>query len=148
MLCTHKRVVWYKTGRFCKNGAILDFTHDTCEMCSLVTRNNWPRVISNHRKLTCVKCFCSSKSVMLARLLLREHFQILGSYFLPHTNTVILLDSYCGIIKETGLFLLGSQTVPRKCESRMGRFAYPWCSARAPESSAEIKVNYLIHCLE
>ena len=55
---------------------------------------------------------------MLARLLLREHFQILGSYFLPHTNTVILLDSYCGIIKETGLVLLGSQTVPRKCESK------------------------------
>ena len=87
-------------------------------MCSLVTCNNWPRVISNHRKLTCIKCFCSSKSVMLARLLLREHFQILGSYFLPHTNTVILLDWYCGIIKETGLFLLGSQTVPRKCESK------------------------------
>ena len=41
---------------------------------------------------------------MLARLLLCEHFQILGSYFLPHTNTVILLDSYCGIIKETGGF--------------------------------------------
>ena len=76
-------------------------------MCSLVTRNNWPRVISNHRKLTCIKFFCSSKSVMLARLLLREHFQILGSYFLPHTNTVILLDSYCGIIKETGLFSPG-----------------------------------------
>ena len=76
-------------------------------MCSLVTCNNWPRVISNHRKLTCVKCFCSSKSVMLARLLLREHFQILRSYFLPHTNTVILLDSYCGIIKETGLFSPG-----------------------------------------
>ena len=100
------------------NGAILDFTHDTCEMCSLVTRNNWPRVITNHRKLTCIKFFCSSKSVMLARLLLREHFQILGSYFLPHTNTVILLDSYCGIIKEAGLFLLGSQTLPRKCESK------------------------------
>ena len=76
-------------------------------MCSLVTCNNWPRVISNHRKLTCVKCFCSSKSVMLARLLLREHFPILGSYFLPHINTVILLDSYCGIIKETGLFSPG-----------------------------------------
>ena len=65
-----------------------------------------------------LKLFCSSKSVMLARLLLREHFQILGSYFLPHTNTVILLDWYCGIIKETGLFLLGSQTVPRSCESK------------------------------
>ena len=107
MLYTHKRVVWYKTGRFCKNGAILDFTHDTCEMCSLVTRNNWPRVISNHRKLTCLKFFCSSKSDMLARLLLHEHFQILRSYFLLHTNTVILLDSYCGIIKETGLFSPG-----------------------------------------
>ena len=76
-------------------------------MCSLVTCNNWPRVISNHRKLTCVKCFCSSKSVMLARLLLREHFQIVGSYFSPHSNTVILLDSYCGIIKENGLFSPG-----------------------------------------
>ena len=89
-------------------------------MCSLVTCNNWPRVISNHRKLTCIKCFCSSKSVMLARLLLREHFQILGSYFLPHTNTVILLDSYCGIIKETGLFAPGFQNyleTCRKCES-------------------------------
>ena len=32
--------------------------------------------------------------------------------------------------------------------SGMGRFAYPWCSAGAPESSAIIKVNYLIHCLE
>ena len=71
-------------------------------MCSLITGNIWPRVISNHRKFV-----CSSKSVMLARLLLREHFQILGSYFLPHTNTVILLDSYCGIIKETGLFSPG-----------------------------------------
>ena len=89
---------------FAKTGAILDFTHDTCEMRSLVTCNNWPRVISNHRKLTCINFFCSSKSVMLARLLLRKHFQILGSYFLPHTNTVILLDSYCGIIKETGGF--------------------------------------------
>ena len=55
---------------------------------------------------------------MLARLLLREHFQILGPYFLPHTNPVVLLDSYCGIIKETGLFLLGSKTVPRKCENK------------------------------
>ena len=143
-------------------------------MCSLVTCNNWPRVISNHRKLTCIKCFCSSKSVMLARLLLREHFQILGSYFLPHTNTVILLDSYCGIIKETGLFSPGFQkylesvrvnigcpvvqTYDRSFDrctvkwlqnvSGMGRFAYPWCSAGVPESSAIIKVNYLIHCLE
>ena len=103
----YKRVVWCKTGRFCKNEAILDFTHDTCEMCSLVTRNNWPRVISNHRKLTCMTFFCSSESAMLARLLLRKHFQILGSYFFRHTNTVILLDSNCGIIKETGLFSPG-----------------------------------------
>ena len=44
---------------------------------------------------------------MLPCLLLREHFQILRSYFLPHTNTVILLDSHCGIIKETGLVSLG-----------------------------------------
>ena len=48
---------------------------------------------------------------MLARLLLREHFQILVSYFLPHTNTVILLDSYCGIIKEAGGFPPGFQSV-------------------------------------
>ena len=109
----HKQCYVLTKELFCKNGAILDFTHDTCEMRSLVTGSNWPRVISNHRKFV-----CSSKSVMLARLLLREHFQILGSYFLPHTNTVILLDSYCGIIKEAGLFLLGSQTLPRKCESK------------------------------
>ena len=122
MLCTHKRVVWYKTGRFCKNGAILDFTHDTCEMCSLVTGNNWPRVISNHCKLACVTFFCSSKSVMLARLLLRKHFQILGSYFLPHTNTEVLLDSYYGIIKETGLF---SPRLPNYLESVRVNISYP-----------------------
>ena len=35
---------------------------------------------------------------MLARPLLREHFQILASFFcLPRTNTAILLDWYCGI---------------------------------------------------
>ena len=44
---------------------------------------------------------------MLARLRLREHFQILGSYFLSHTNTVILLYSFCDIIKEAGLFSPG-----------------------------------------
>ena len=143
-------------------------------MCSLLTCNNWPWVISNHRKLTCIKWFCSSKPVMLAGLLLREHFQILGSYFLPHTNTVILLDSYCGIIKETGLFSPGFpnylesvrvnigfpvvRTDGRsfgRCTvkwlqnvSGMGRFAYPWYSAGAPESSAKTKNNYLIHYLE
>ena len=143
-------------------------------MCSLVTCNNWSRVIWNHRKLTCIKCFCSLKSVMLARLLLRGHFQILGSYFLSHTNTVILLDSFCDIIKETGLFspgfpnylesvtvnigcpvvrtdrcLLGRYTVKwLQNVFGMGRFAYPWNSAGAPESSAIIKNNYLIHCLE
>ena len=54
---------------------------------------------------------------MLARLLLREHFQISGSYFLPLTNIVILLDSYCGLLsKRLGFFLLGSQT--RKCENK------------------------------
>ena len=41
---------------------------------------------------------------MLARLLLGKHFQILKWYFLPHTNTVILLDLYSGIVKETGFF--------------------------------------------
>ena len=39
---------------------------------------------------------------MLVRLFLREHFQILGSYSLPHRNTEILLDWYCGTITETG----------------------------------------------
>ena len=91
-------------------------------MCSLVTCNNWPRVISYHRKLTCIKCFCSSKSIKLARLLLRKHFQILGSYFLPHTNTVILLDSYCGIIKETGLFSPG---FPNYLESVRVNIGFP-----------------------
>ena len=89
-------------------------------MCSLVTRNNWPMVISNHRKLTCIKCFCSSKSVMLARLLLDENFQILGSYFLPHSNIVILLDSYCGIVKETGLFSPGLPNYPESVRANIG----------------------------
>ena len=83
-------------------------------MCFLVTCNNWPRVISNHRKLT--------KSVMLARLLLREHFQILGSYLFRHTNTVILLDSSCGIIKETGLFSPG---LPNYLESVRVNIGFP-----------------------
>ena len=91
-------------------------------MCSLVTGNNWPRVISNHCKLACVTFFCSSKSVMLARLLLRKHFQILGSYFLPHTNTQVLLDSYYGIIKETGLF---SPRLPNYLESVRVNISYP-----------------------
>ena len=85
---------------------------------------------------------------MLARLLLREHFQILGSYFLPHTNTVILLDSYCGIIKETGLFSPGFpnylesvrvnigfpvvRTYGRSFGRCIGRFAYP--SHGAPQA--------------
>ena len=67
-------------------------------MFFFVTRNNWPRVISNHGKLT-----SRLKSVMLGRPFLREHFQILGSYSSPHRNTVILLDWYCGTITETGL---------------------------------------------
>ena len=91
-------------------------------MCSLVTLNNWPRVISNHRKLTCIKFFCSSESVMLARLLLPEHFQISGSYFLPLTNIAILLDSYCGIIKETGIFSPGS---PNYLESMRVNIGFP-----------------------
>ena len=104
---------------------------------------------------------------MLARHLLREHFHILGSFFcfffLPRTNTAILLDWYCGIIKETGLFFAWAPKLPRKkCESKhwlpcgadglsfvrsaygqviatfseMGRFTYPWCSAGACVSSA------------
>ena len=91
-------------------------------MCSLVTGNNWPMVISNHCKLACATFFCSSKSVMLARLLLRKHFQILGSYFLPHTNTEVLLDSYYGIIKETGLF---SPRLPNYLESVRVNISYP-----------------------
>ena len=81
-------------------------------------------MISNNRKLTCIKYFCSFKSVMLPRLLLREHFQILGSYFLPHTNTVILLDSHCGIIKETGLFSPG---FPNYLESVRVNSGSLWC---------------------
>ena len=118
----HKQCYVLTKELFCKNGAILDFTHDTCEMCSLVTGNNWPGEISNHRKLTRVTFFCSSKSVMLARLLLRKHFQILGSYFLPHTNTEVLLDSYYGIIKETGLF---SPRLPNYLESVRVNISYP-----------------------
>ena len=59
---------------------------------------------------------------MLARLLLRKHFQILGSYFLPHTNTEILLDSNCGIIKETGLFSPG---LPNYLESVRVNIGFP-----------------------
>ena len=59
---------------------------------------------------------------MLARLLLREHFQILGSYFLPHTNTVILLDSYCGSIKGTGVFSPG---FPNYLESVRVNIGFP-----------------------
>ena len=39
---------------------------------------------------------------MLARPFPREHF-FLGPYSLPHRNTEILLDWYCGTITETGL---------------------------------------------
>ena len=99
---------------------------------------------------------------MLARPLLREHFQILGSFFLPRANTAILLDWYCGIIKETGLFFAWALRLPTKCErkhwlpcdadelsfvlsaygqviltfSEMGTFTYPWCSAGACVSTA------------
>ena len=59
---------------------------------------------------------------MLARLLLPEHFQISGSYFLPLTNIVILLDSYCGIIKETGLFSPG---FPNYLESVRVNIGFP-----------------------
>ena len=55
---------------------------------------------------------------MLARPLLREHFQILGSFFLLPTNTAILLDWYYGIIKETGLFLAWAPKLPIKFESK------------------------------
>ena len=74
---------------------------------------------------------------MLARLLLREHFQILGSYFLSHTNTVNLLDSSCGIIKETGLFTPG---LPNYLESvrvnigcpvvRADGCSFGWCTVK------------------
>ena len=59
---------------------------------------------------------------MLARLLLGEHFQILGSYFLPHTNTVILLYSYCCIITEIGLFSPG---FPNYLESVRVNIGFP-----------------------
>ena len=59
---------------------------------------------------------------MLARLLLREHFQILGSYLLPHTSTVVLLDSCCGMIKETGLFSPG---FPNYLESVRVNIGFP-----------------------
>ena len=59
---------------------------------------------------------------MLVRLLLREHFQILGWYFLSHTNTVILLDSSCGILKETGLFSPG---LPNYLESVRVNIGFP-----------------------
>ena len=91
-------------------------------MCSLVTRNNWPRVISNHRKLTCIKSFCSSKSVMLARLLLGEHFKNFRIIFFTAYNTVILLDSYCDIVKETGLFSPG---LPNYQESVRVNIGFP-----------------------
>ena len=109
-----KELCGIRLADFAKTGAILDFTHDTCETCSLVTCNNWPRVISNRRKLTWINFFCSSKSVMLARLLLREHFQILGSYFLPHTNTGFVLWYY----QRGRGFSSWVPKLPRKCESR------------------------------
>ena len=100
---------------------------------------------------------------MLAHPLLCEHFQTVGSFFfLPRTNTAILLDLYCGIIKETGLFFAWDSKLPTKCESKywlpcdadglsfvrsaygqviatfseMGTFTYPWCSAGACVSAA------------
>ena len=97
---------------------ILDFTHDPCEMCSLVTRNNWPRVISNNRKLTCIKFFCSSKSVMFARLLLREHFQILRSYFLPHRNTSNFTEFVLWYYQRDWAFFSWVPKLPRKCDSK------------------------------
>ena len=81
--------------------------------------------------------FCSSKSVMLARLVLGEHFQILGSYFLLHTNTVILLDSYCGIVKETGLFSPGLPIYPESVRVNIGfplvrvdGRSFGWCTVK------------------
>ena len=87
-------------------------------MCSLVTRNNWPRVISNHRKLTCIKFFCSSESVMLARLLLREHFQISGLYFLPLTNIVFYWIRTVACYQRDWAFFSWVPKLPRKCENK------------------------------
>jgi len=112
----------------------------------------------------------------ISRILLRKHFQILGSYFLPHTNTEILLDSNSAIIKETGLFSPGLPKLNYQESVRVNigfpvvrtdgrsfgrctvkwiqnflgwvRFTYPWCSAGARENSSIIKVNYLIHWME
>ena len=91
-------------------------------MCSLVTRNNWPRVISNHRKLTCIKSFVALSPSCWTVFSLASILKILGSYFLPHTNTVILLDSYCDIVKETGLFSPG---LPNYQESVRVNTGYP-----------------------
>ena len=111
---------------------------------------------------------------MLVRLLLLEHFQILGSYFLPHTNTVIFTGFVLWYYQRDWAFFswipkqylesvrvnIGFPVVRTdgrsfgRCTvkwlqnvSGMGRFGYPWCSAGTPESSAIIKNNYLIHCL-
>ena len=97
-------------------------------MCSLVTRNNWPRVIWNHRKLTCVKFFCSSKSVSLARLLLRAHFHILGSYFLPpldsRTTSVSLIYRYeislSSYTTSKTCPVMSSQGIPRQTDDKSG----------------------------
>ena len=76
-------------------------------------------------------------SVMLARLVLGEHFQILGSYFLLHTNSVILLDSYCGIVKETGLFSPGLPNYPESVRVNIGfplvrvdGHSFGWCTVK------------------
>ena len=74
---------------------------------------------------------------MLARLLLGEHFQILGSYFLAHTNTVTVLDSYCGIVKETRLFFPGFLNYPESVRVNIGfpvvrvdSRSFGWCTVK------------------
>ena len=36
-------------------------------------------------------------------MFIKYFLEILGSYFLPHTNTVILLERYCGTFTKPGL---------------------------------------------
>ena len=117
MLCIHKRVVWYKTGWFCENGAILDFTLDTCEICSLVTRNNWPRVISNHCKLACVTFFValspSCWPVFSFASISKFKDRIFPAY--KHWNfTGFVLWYY----QRDWAFFSWASKLPRKCENK------------------------------
>ena len=64
-------------------------------------------------------CFVALRSSCWPVRLRREHFQILGSYFLPHTNTVILLDSHClWYYQRDWSFFSWAPKLPKKCESK------------------------------